>query len=115
MPAPTRAAPDGCRAIPTSAPDSTTSISALPAQFSISERVKLSLLGEVFNIFNHTNIASVNTTAFTYLASGASTTINGASIKCPGANCLHGAQPELLRADGHQQPALRTPADSDLR
>ena len=58
----------------------------LARQFSISERVKLSLLGEVFNIFNHTNIASVNTTAFTYLASGASTTINGASIKCPGAN-----------------------------
>jgi hypothetical protein len=39
-------------------------------QFSIGERVKLSLIGESFNLFNHTNISSVNTTAFSYLAAG---------------------------------------------
>jgi hypothetical protein len=32
--------------------------------------VKLSLMGELFNVFNHTNVLSVNTTAFTYLAAG---------------------------------------------
>ncbi len=37
-------------------------------QFSITERVKLSLVGEAFNLFNHTNIVSVNTTAFSYSA-----------------------------------------------
>lgn len=39
-------------------------------QFSLGERVKLSLLGEAFNLFNHTNISSVNTTAFNYAAAG---------------------------------------------
>jgi len=39
-------------------------------QFAIGERVKLSLLGEAFNLFNTTNISSVNTTAFTYSAAG---------------------------------------------
>ena len=39
-------------------------------QFTIGERVKLSLLGEAFNLFNTTNISSVNTTAFTYSAAG---------------------------------------------
>jgi Carboxypeptidase regulatory-like domain/TonB dependent receptor len=42
----------------------------LARQFSISERIKFSLMGEAFNVFNTTNIASVNTTAFTYLAPG---------------------------------------------
>jgi hypothetical protein len=58
----------------------------LGRQFSLGERVKLTLLGETFNIFNHMNIASVNTTAFTYLAAGSSTTVAGSSIKCPGPN-----------------------------
>lgn len=39
-------------------------------QFSVSERVKLSLIGEAFNLFNHTNVSSVNTTAFYYAAAG---------------------------------------------
>jgi hypothetical protein len=39
-------------------------------QFSITERVKLSLIGEAFNLFNHTNVSGVNTTAFSYVAAG---------------------------------------------
>jgi hypothetical protein len=42
----------------------------LAREFRITERVKLSLLGELFNVTNHTNILSVNTTAFTYSAAG---------------------------------------------
>ena len=42
----------------------------LSRQFSFGERVKLALMGEVFNLFNHTNISSVNSTAFTYSAAG---------------------------------------------
>ncbi len=42
----------------------------LARQFGLGERVKLALMGEVFNIFNHTNVSSVNTTAFNYSASG---------------------------------------------
>ena len=72
----------------------------LARQFSIGERLKLSLLGEAFNIFNHTNIASVNTTAFTYLASGGSTTlsVNGApdKITCPGPNACMVPSPTYL-------------------
>jgi hypothetical protein len=58
----------------------------LGRQFSVGERVKLSLMGEAFNLFNHMNVASVNITAFNYLAAGGSTTIAGNSIKCPGPN-----------------------------
>lgn len=43
----------------------------LARQFALGERVRLALMGEVFNAFNHTNVSSVNTTAFTYLAPGA--------------------------------------------
>jgi hypothetical protein len=39
-------------------------------QFSITERLKLSLIGEAFNLFNHTNVSSVSNTAFSYLAAG---------------------------------------------
>jgi len=42
----------------------------LSRTFSLGERVKLSLLGELFNAFNHTNVLQVNNTAFTYAAAG---------------------------------------------
>jgi hypothetical protein len=42
----------------------------LGRQFSITERLKLSLIGESFNLFNHTNVSSVNTTGFFYAAPG---------------------------------------------
>jgi outer membrane receptor protein involved in Fe transport len=42
----------------------------LGRQFAVGERVRLSLIGEAFNLFNHTNVSSVNTTAFTYVAAG---------------------------------------------
>jgi len=42
----------------------------LGRQFAITERLKLSLIGEAFNIFNHTNIATLNTSAFSYVAPG---------------------------------------------
>jgi hypothetical protein len=32
--------------------------------------VRLALLGEAFNLFNHTNVSAVNTTAFNYTAAG---------------------------------------------
>lgn len=42
----------------------------LGRQFAYRERVKLLLLGEAFNLFNHTNITSVNTTGFNFTAAG---------------------------------------------
>ncbi len=39
-------------------------------QFAFGERLRLALIGEAFNLFNHTNISSVNTTGFTYSAAG---------------------------------------------
>jgi Carboxypeptidase regulatory-like domain/TonB dependent receptor len=42
----------------------------LGRQFAITERLKLALIGEAFNLFNHTNVSGVSTTAFSYLAAG---------------------------------------------
>ena len=42
----------------------------LAREFTLRERLKLQLLGELFNVTNSTNILSVNTTAFTYAAAG---------------------------------------------
>ncbi|HLH15821.1 MAG TPA: carboxypeptidase regulatory-like domain-containing protein [Bryobacteraceae bacterium] len=42
----------------------------LGRQFAVGERVRLSLIGEAFNLFNHTNVSSVNNTAFFYAAPG---------------------------------------------
>jgi hypothetical protein len=53
----------------------------LARQFAFTERVKLALMGEVFNIFNHTNISSVNNTAFFYAAPG-SGLCNGHTNAC---------------------------------
>jgi hypothetical protein len=39
-------------------------------QFALGERVKLSLIGEAFNLFNHTNVSGVSNTAFSYTAAG---------------------------------------------
>ncbi|SPE34590.1 conserved hypothetical protein [Candidatus Sulfopaludibacter sp. SbA3] len=39
-------------------------------QFTFTERLKLSLIGEAFNLFNHTNVSSLNTTGFTFSAAG---------------------------------------------
>jgi len=39
-------------------------------QFSLTERLKLSLIGEAFNLFNHTNVSGVSNTAFSYSAAG---------------------------------------------
>ena len=44
----------------------------LGRQFAFTERLKLSLIGEAFNLFNHTNVSSVSTTAFSYNAANAS-------------------------------------------
>ena len=42
-------------------------------QFTLHEKLGLQFIGEAFNIFNHTNISTVNNTAFNYAAAGAST------------------------------------------
>ena len=39
-------------------------------EFTLHERFNLQLLAEAFNVFNHTNISSVNTTAFSYANAG---------------------------------------------
>jgi hypothetical protein len=39
-------------------------------EFSIRERLKFSVLGEAFNLFNHTNVYAVNTQQYTYTGPG---------------------------------------------
>jgi len=39
-------------------------------EFRLTEKLHLQMLGEAFNILNHTNISSVNTTAFNYVNAG---------------------------------------------
>src|SRR5262249_42088779 len=39
-------------------------------QFTFTERVRLALVGEAFNLFNFTNFYSVNTTEYNYSAAG---------------------------------------------
>ena len=39
-------------------------------EFVFREKLKLSLLGEAFNIFNHTNVFLVNTQQYTYTGAG---------------------------------------------
>jgi hypothetical protein len=39
-------------------------------QFALGERMKLSLIGEAFNLFNHTNVSGLSNTAFSYTAAG---------------------------------------------
>ena len=45
-------------------------------QFALTERMKFSLIGEAFNLFNHFNVVSVNTTAFNYVAAGSGVCAN---------------------------------------
>lgn len=42
----------------------------LARTFSFTERIRLQLLGEAFNLFNHTNIQSLNSTQYNYAAPG---------------------------------------------
>ena len=48
-----------------SQPKTTVTDLRLSKRFSVKERVKLELLGEAFNVANHQNVTSVNTTAYT--------------------------------------------------
>ncbi len=55
-------------------------------QFAIRERMRLSLVGEAFNLFNFTNIYSVNSTYYNYSAAGAGACVghtNGCLVKNP--------------------------------
>jgi len=53
--------------------------------FAVRERLHLQVLGEAFNLFNHTNISSVNTTEFNFSAVGTSScpaSVAGTSNGC---------------------------------
>jgi hypothetical protein len=52
------------------------------------ERLKFQVIGEAFNVFNHTNVAGVTSTAYAYLGAGApqTVTVNGVTstvFTCP--------------------------------
>jgi hypothetical protein len=54
-------------------------------QFAVTERLHVQVMAEAFNLFNNTNIFSVNTTAFTYSAVGSgacSTTVAAGTNGC---------------------------------
>lgn len=57
-------------------------------EFRIRERLRLQMLAEAFNVFNHTNISSVNTTAFNYLTAGAAATATAPA--CPATAGING-------------------------
>jgi hypothetical protein len=48
-------------------------------EFPIRERLKLSVLGEAFNVFNHTNVYTVNTQQYTYTGPGSGACSNHAN------------------------------------
>ena len=75
----------------------------LARQFPISERLKLSLMGEAFNLFNHTNVSSVNTTAFNYTAA------RFGRLRRPYQRLLR-SERGVPGSHGHQQPAVGTAA-----
>ncbi|HXA50683.1 MAG TPA: hypothetical protein VNV86_10285 [Candidatus Acidoferrum sp.] len=69
-------------------------------EFPIRERLKLSLLGEAFNVFNHTNVYTVNTQQYTY-------TGPGTGVCSSHTNGLPGAGHEL--PDAERESVRRAP------
>ena len=51
-------------------------------KFTLREGYTLDLLGEAFNVFNHYNVTSVNTTAYFFSTSGAITNPSGTNVIC---------------------------------
>ena len=49
-------------------------------EFTVKERYKLSLVGEAFNLLNHTNILGVNTTQYSLSGTTLSTALSGATV-----------------------------------
>lgn len=72
-------------------------------QFSLRENLKLQFLGEAFNIFNHTNISSVNGTAFNFAAVGAAgcpTSVAGGTNGCIMPNAAFDAPTSSTSSNG---------------
>ena len=81
----------------------------LGRQFAIGERVKLSLIGEAFNLFNHTNVSSVSTTAFSYAAAGSG------ALRRPHQRLLRSLYfHPVPGAHFHQQPDVGSAAVADF-
>jgi hypothetical protein len=74
----------------------------LARQFPIGERVKLALVGDAFNLFNHTNVVSVNTTAFNY--TGGWRDQRFVQLRGPYQRVLF-SERGIHGSHGHQQPA----------
>ena len=55
-------------------------------QFAYKEKYRLQFIAEAFNLFNHTNISAVNTTAFNYTAAGSGAC--SAAVANGAAGCL---------------------------